>query len=197
MKVIGLTGGIASGKSTASRYLLQNGLPVLDADLMAREVVLPGMPALAEIAAAFGDQVILITGELDRKALGAIVFSDAQALSRLNRIMHPRILERLDDALEAIKESKTYSAVIIDAALLLEANWDVIVDDVWVMLSDANNQCQRLVARSGYSESEAQRIIAHQMPQEEKMVRARVWIDNNKSIADLYHQLDELILTIT
>ena len=197
MKVIGLTGGIASGKSTASRYLLQNGIPVLDADLMARDVVLPGMPALHDIETEFGKEVILITGELDRKALGSIVFSDAQALSRLNKIMHPRILERLDDALEAIKESKTYSAVVIDAALLLEAGWDVIVDDVWVMLTDEGNQCERLMSRSGYTEEAAMRIISHQMAQAEKMVRARVWIDNNSSLSDLYHQLDELIITIT
>lgn len=196
MKVIGLTGGIASGKSTATRYLQQNGIPIIDADVMAREVVLPGMPALREIALEFGPEVILITGELDRKALGKIVFSDAQALERLNRIMHPRIKERILDALEAIEESKTYTSVVIDAALLLEAGWAEIVDDVWLMLVEEAVQCERLERRSGLAGGEARRIMGHQMPLHEKKRLAKVWIDNNKTLLDLYHQLDELILTI-
>lgn len=197
MKVIGLTGGIASGKSTASRYFTQNGIPVLDADMMAREVVLPGMPALREIAKAFGESMLLITGELDRKALGRIVFNDAEALIRLNQIMHPRIKERLLDALEAIEESKTYKSVVIDAALLFEAGWESIVDETWLLLLDEDKQCQRLVDRNGMSDDEARRMIATQMSLVEKKARAQVWIDNNGSMPDLYHQLDELIVTIT
>lgn len=197
MKVIGLTGGIASGKSTASRYFAQNGIPVLDADIMAREVVLPGMPALREIAEAFGESMLLITGELDRKALGRIVFNDAEALHRLNQIMHPRIKERLLDALEAIEESKTYKSVVIDAALLFEAGWESIADETWLLLLDEDKQCQRLVDRNGMSDDEARRMIATQMSLNQKKARAQVWIDNNGSMPDLYHQLDELIVTIT
>lgn len=197
MKVIGLTGGIASGKSTASRYFAQNGIPVLDADIMAREVVLPGMPALREIAEAFGESMLLITGELDRKALGRIVFSDAEALHRLNQIMHPRIKERLLDALEAIEESKTYKSVVIDAALLFEAGWESIADETWLLLLDEDKQCQRLVDRNGMSDDEARRMIATQMSLNQKKARAQVWIDNNGSMPDLFHQLDELIVTIT
>lgn len=197
MKVIGLTGGIASGKSTASRYFLQNGLPVLDADIMAREVVLPGMPALKEIAKTFGQDMLLVTGELDRKALGELVFNQPAALEELNRIMHPRIRERLTDALEGIRESKTYSAVIIDAALLLEAGWGSIVDEVWLLVVDPQRQIDRLMHRNQITRSEASRLVDLQMSLEDKKEQAKIWIENNGQLSDLYHQLDELILTIT
>lgn len=196
MKVIGLTGGIASGKSTASRYLAQNGLPVLDADVMAREIVQPGMPALKEIVEAFGEDMLLITGELDRKALGRLVFSDPEALKKLNAITHPKIRERLLIHLEHIEDMKSYPAVIIDAALLMETGWHELVDDVWLIVIDENHQKRRLIERNAITELEAQTMMAIQMPMAQKMKLAKVWIDNNGLPADLYHQLDELVMTI-
>lgn len=196
MKVIGLTGGIASGKSTASRYLAQNGLPVLDADVMAREIVQPGMPALKEIVEAFGEDMLLITGELDRKALGRLVFSDPEALKKLNAITHPKIRERLLKHLESIEDMKSYPAVIIDAALLMETGWHELVDDVWLIVIDENHQKRRLIERNAITELEAQTMMAIQMPMADKMKLARVWIDNNGLPSDLYHQLDELVMTI-
>ncbi len=196
MKVIGLTGGIASGKSTASRYLAQNGLPVLDADVMAREIVQPGMPALKEIVEAFGEDMLLITGELDRKALGRLVFSDPEALKKLNAITHPKIRERLLIHLQHIEDMKSYPAVIIDAALLMETGWHELVDDVWLIVIDESHQMSRLVQRNAISELEAQTMMAIQMPMAEKMKLAKVWIDNNGLPSDLYHQLDELVMTI-
>jgi dephospho-CoA kinase len=196
MKVIGLTGGIATGKSTASRYLVQNGLPVLDADQMAREVVEPGMPALADLVAAFGEDILLVTGELNRMELGRRVFSDPQALKQLNQITHPRIRERLFEHLKYIGESKNTPAVVIDAALIFETGWDEIVDEVWLLVVSEETQRERLKQRSKVTEEQARAMMASQMPASEKMKRAKVWIDNNGSVAALYHQLDELVNTI-
>lgn len=196
MKIIGLTGGIASGKSTAAHYLSQSGIPIIDADVVAREIVRPNMPALKAIVKTFGKEMLHSDGTLNREKLGSVVFEDPQALKTLNNITHPHIRNRILAMIGHIEESKTYPAIIIDAALLIETGWQVLVDDVWLIVIDEALQIKRLIKRSGLTESQAKNRIARQMPQDLKKQHATVYIDNNHGLDALYHQLDELLQTI-
>ncbi|MCK8060612.1 MULTISPECIES: dephospho-CoA kinase [unclassified Fusibacter] len=197
MKIIGLTGGIASGKSTASRYLEHCGIPIIDADLIAREVVQPGKPALKKIVDSFSEDILLPTGELNRKKLGQIVFSDPVKLKELNQIVHPSIRSAITQRIVHFEDDRSCKAVIIDAALLIETGLHEMVDDVWLMVVDKRVQLDRLISRNNLSEEDAQKMIVTQLTLEEKKKLARVYIDNNRGLADLYHQLDELVITIT
>jgi dephospho-CoA kinase len=154
------------------------------------------MPALAELIAVFGEEILLVTGELNRKVLSRLVFSNPEALKQLNQITHPRIRERLFEHLKYIGESKNTPAVVIDAALMFETGWDKIVDEVWLLVVSEATQRERLKERMQVTEEQAHAMMASQMSASEKMKRAKVWIDNNGSLAALYHQLDELVNTI-
>jgi dephospho-CoA kinase len=197
MKTIGLTGGIASGKSTSSRYLEHCGIPIIDADLIAREVVQPGKQALKKIVDMFSEEILLPTGELNRKMLGQIVFTDPDKLKALNAIVHPSIRSAILERISFFEEDRSCKAVIIDAALLIETGLNEIVDDVWLMVVDKKVQLDRLVSRNNLSIEDAKKMIITQLTLEEKKQMATVYIDNNRGLADLYHQLDELVITIT
>lgn len=183
MFTIGLTGNIGSGKSTVSRYLAGQGAVIIDADQVAREVVRPGTPALAEILAVFGSGVLNRAGSLDRKKLGAIVFSDPQAMARLNAITHPRIVAAVAGEKQKLANSAGAAdrLLVIDAPLLIEVGLQQSVDEVWVVTVDEQQQIARLMARDGLSEEAARARIAAQMPQAEKLNYARRVIDNSGS----------------
>lgn len=180
MIVIGLTGGIATGKSTATAFLREAGIPVIDADQVARQVVESGQPALAELAAAFGPSILQPDGSLDRKRLGDLVFADAAARSRLNAITHPHIRAAVaaeKDRLAAAGER----IIVLDVPLLIESGMDRDVDRVWVVTASAPQQQRRLMERDGLSEAEATQRIQAQMPLAEKIRRADAVIDNSGS----------------
>lgn len=175
--VAGLTGGIASGKSTVARMFGELGAMVVSADEIAREVVEPGMPALRDIRAAFGDDVFLADGTLDRQRLGAIVFHDAAKRRLLERITHPRIREvmrqRIDEAAAGGRP------VIAEIPLLFESEASLaLVDVVIVVYVSRDVQLHRLMARDGLSEADATARIAAQLPLEDKVMRADYVIDN-------------------
>lgn len=184
MRVIGLTGGIASGKSTVARILGELGAVVIDADLLAREVVVPGEPALERIAAEFGSAVLHADGTLNREALGSIVFASPQARHRLEAITHPVIRKRAEEKLAALRAAGTPVAVYM-AALLIEAKATDRVDEVWVVYVDEATQLARLVARDGCTLEEARRRIGSQLPMEEKRRHGRVVIDNKGTREEL------------
>ena len=146
MKVIGLTGGIASGKSTVSRMLRQKGAHIIDADEIAKEIVKPGKPAWEDIVRYFGKEILDESGNIRRKKLAKIVFSDEKKLNLLNRITHPRIVEEIKRELEACRR-RNEKIVIIDAALLLEIGHDVLVDEVWVVAGGEEIQNDKLLKR--------------------------------------------------
>ncbi|MHB9146422.1 MAG: dephospho-CoA kinase [Symbiobacteriia bacterium] len=178
--VIGLTGGIATGKSTATAFLREAGIPVIDADEVARAVVEPGQPALAELAAAFGPSILLPGGSLDRKRLGDMVFGDAAARQRLNAITHPYIHQAIGVQTEALAATGT-QFIVLDVPLLFESGLDRDVDRVWVVAASAAQQLARLMERDALSEAEARRRIESQMPLADKIRRADAVIDNSGS----------------
>jgi dephospho-CoA kinase len=189
--IIGLTGGIASGKSTVSNYLSTLKIPIIDADKIAREVVSPGHEGFNKIVDFFGVD-ILEEGLINRSKLRKLVFNDSKALSKLNEITHPLIrniiVKKLNQA-----HSNHHSLVILDAPLLLENNLEVLVDEVWLVWVNLETQIKRLTSRDAMNKIEAEKMIRHQMSLKEKKKRAHILIDNNHSKEDLYQQLDELV----
>ena len=188
--VLGLTGGIGSGKSTVARMLTERGFRHIDADQLARVVVEPGRPALAEIVEHFGPEALLPDGRLNRPWLGKIVFSDAEERAVLNAITHPRIgeliLERLADG--AAAEEPT----LLDHPLLFETGQNALVDRVAVVWVDRATQLRRLTARDGLAEEDALARIRAQMDLDEKARLADFVIDNSGSIERTRDQVDDL-----
>jgi len=177
--LVGLTGGIATGKSTVSRMFAHLGARVLDADLLAREVVMPGQPAYLKIVEEFGQSVVQEDGTLDRKGLGAIVFAEPARRKRLEEITHPAIAARQQRILSVLEEEAFEGIVIWDVALLFETGGVVKVDRVVVVYADPETEVARLVARDGMAEADARARIASQMPVAEKAKRAHYVIDNS------------------
>jgi dephospho-CoA kinase len=179
MKVLGLTGGIGSGKSMVASRFAQLGADVIDADRLAREVVEPGQPALKEIATAFGTDILLPDGRLDRGKLARIIFADPVARGTLNAITHPRIRERMDAEITARRSPP--GVLVVDIPLLYENDRSRAVETVIVVWVDPKTQLRRLQERDGLSVEEARQRIAAQMPLDEKRARADVVIDNSGS----------------
>lgn len=191
---VGLTGGIASGKSTVSRRLAELGADVVDYDLLAREAVVPGAPALQAIAERFGEHLIGADGALDRPALGAIVFADEQARRDLEAITHPAIRE-LATAREA--DAAADAVLVHDHPLLVEMGMAAACDEVVVVDVPADVQVERMVRDRGMSEDEARARIAAQSPREERLAAATCVLDNTGTVADLLTAVDALWARLT
>src|SRR5262245_64307402 len=187
--LVGLTGSIATGKSTVSQMFAHLGARVLDADLLAREVVMPGQPAYLKIVEEFGQGVVQDDGSLDRKALGAIVFADATRRKRLEEITHPAIGLRQQRILSVLEEEEFEGIVIWDVALLFETGGVARMDRVVVVYTDPDTELARLVARDGLSEDAARARISSQMPVAEKAKRAHYVIDNSGGRANTERQV--------
>ncbi len=190
MKVLGLTGGIGSGKSMVASMFAQLGADVIDADQLARDVVEPGQPALVEIATAFGRDVLLADGRLDRGKLGRIIFADPVARGKLNAITHPRIRERIDAEIAA--RGSRRGVLVVDIPLLYESDRTRTVETVIVVWVDSKTQLRRLNERDGLTEEEARQRIAAQMPLDEKRARADVVIDNSGSRENTRRQVEAI-----
>lgn len=184
MRLVGLTGGIATGKSTFAAALRALGAPVVDADALARAVVAPGTPALAAIVEAFGPGVLTAGGALDRKALGAKVFADPAARRRLEAITHPAIRAAMQ-AETARLASQGHPVAFYDAALLYEVGLEEAMSLVVVVHAPREAQLARLAARDGLSRAEAEARLAAQLPVEEKAARADVVVENGDPVAPL------------
>jgi len=177
--LVGLTGGIATGKSTVDAVLHALGAVIIDADVLAREVVEPGEPAFAEIAAEFGATVLGPDGRLDRKALGAIVFADPERRRKLEAMTHPRIRERFQGRLDALTAEDFRGLVFFDAPVMIESGNYRNMDRMVVVITDEATQIARLMARDGIDRDEALRKIKSQMPLAEKAKLADYVIDNS------------------
>lgn len=188
---LGLTGGIACGKSTVSAMLVQRGAKLIDADAVAREVVLPGEPALNDIAAAFGEQVLNEDGTLDRKKLGTVVFGNREQLDRLESILHPAIRSRMWDKINEYEAEDPSQLIVADIPLLYETGQAGLYDDVMVVYVPKAVQLERLMARNSLTAEEAEKRIALQMDIEEKKQLAGIVIDNSGTIQDTERQIDE------
>jgi dephospho-CoA kinase len=192
VQLIGLTGGIASGKSTIAARLAELGAVVVDADRIAREVVEPGRPALAEIARRFGDGVIASDGTLDRPALGAIVFGDSSALQDLNAITHPAVLRESTARFEAAAAADPDAIVVYDVPLLVESANEYPFDRVVVAHAPHDVRARRLVQLRGMDEAEAERRIRAQASDDERLAVADVVIDTGGSLSHTVAQVDAL-----
>jgi dephospho-CoA kinase len=190
--LVGLTGGIATGKSTVSAMFAHLGAKVVDADLLAREVVMPGQPALAQIVREFGPDVLQPDGQLDRKRLGAIVFADPARRKRLEEITHPAIHLRQQRILSAFDEEAYEGVVIWDAAVLIESGGARRVDRLVVVYADPAVELARLMSRDGMAEDEARARMATQMPVAEKAKLADHVIDNSGTRAETERQVREV-----
>ena len=190
MKVLGLTGGIGSGKSMVASMFAQLGADVIDADQLAREVVEPGQPVLEEIAAAFGRDILLPDGRLDRGMLARIIFADPVARARLNAITHPRIQERM--ATEMALRGSRPGVLIVDIPLLFENDRTSSVESVIVVWVDPKTQLRRLIERDGLTADEARQRIAAQMPLDEKRARADLVVDNSGSRENTRRQVEAI-----
>ncbi|MDF1565074.1 MAG: dephospho-CoA kinase [Deltaproteobacteria bacterium] len=189
---IGLTGGIGSGKSTVARLLAERGAAHIDADQLAREVVEPGQPALAEIVEAFGPVVVDAGGRLRRDVLGARVFADPQARARLEAITHPRIRE-LAAARMREAEAAGHRHIVYEAALLVEVGLAATFDHLVVVSADEATQIERVMARDGCSEAEARARIAAQLPLAQKVAVADTVVDNTGTPEETARQVDALL----
>jgi dephospho-CoA kinase len=189
MLLVGLTGGIASGKSTVSAMLAERGAEVIDADHIARQVVMPGTPAWCKIREHFGPGVLYPDGQIDRQALADIVFADKTRLALLNEITHPAIFARIADRLEGLHDQDV--VVVLDAALLIEAGLAEGVDVVIVTHSPQEIQLERLAAKGMGTQAASDRIAAQLAP-EKRLARADIVIDNSGSLEKLGRRVDEV-----
>lgn len=203
--LIGLTGNIACGKSTVLGHLANLGAEVIDADRVTHELQQPGQPVYRAIVESFGQQILVEPGgRIDRARLGAIVFSDPQALRRLEQIVHPAVHQRMHQWLAEVARraaerrqqlptpegGEALPVAVIDAIKLLEAGWKPLCDAIWVVVCPPEQQLERLMRTRGMSEEQARQRIAAQPPQREKVAQADVVIDNSTSLDALQQQVE-------
>lgn len=191
MVVIGLTGGILTGKSTVSGMLAERGAVVIDADKIGHEAYTPHTKTWQELVDAFGDGILKQNGEIDRKKLGEIVFDDPRALARLNKIVHPRMHEMMREEIERLR-GEGVTVVVLEAAVLIEANWTDLVDEVWVTVAPEEVVVKRLQNRGGLSEEQARARIRSQLPVEERAKYANVIIDTDCQLSEVRAVVEEL-----
>ena len=194
MYSIGLTGSIGAGKSTAAYYLKNRGYPVIDADQLGHETYLPNTEVFRRIIDGFGPEVIHKDGSVDRKSLAKIVFSDNAQLQRLNAIVWPEIKRLAISRLEQIKRTKRHTIIFFEAAVLIEANWDTFVDEVWSILATNTNVMKRALSRDGSSIEQLRQRIAAQISNDERKQRSDVIIKNDGTIDNLYRNIEQEIM---
>ncbi|MCQ9353180.1 dephospho-CoA kinase [Corynebacterium sp. 153RC1] len=196
MTVLGITGGIGSGKSTVTKALAQRGALVVDADQVARLVMEPGHPVLAKVAEVFGHDILHPDGSLDRALLAQRAFASTEQTARLNAITHPAIAELISEELRkhnaAAAADKAVPAVVLDHPLLIESGAIALVDKVAVVVVDVEERIRRLGQFRGISEQDARARIAQQLSDEERLQHADAVIDNNGSVEDLEPQVEAL-----
>ena len=183
MFVIGLTGGIGTGKTRVSKSLQRHGATVINADLVGHEAYLPHTDTWREVVSTFGEDVLDDQEQIDRRKLGAIVFNDPVYLQRLNSIVHPRIYAMIQDQIESFT-TEGIDVVVVEAALLIEAEWIPLADEVWVITTPQEQVLSRLMGR-GMSQDQARSRIESQMPQDERVKHADVIITNASGIYEL------------
>jgi len=193
MKIIGLTGGIGTGKSTVSAYLKEKGCVILDADKMSRQLTAPGGKALPEIRRIFGAEVFSDDGTLDRKKLGNIVFNNADKLKALEEITTQKVVEQTIDGLVRLRKASYNGIVIIDAPLLFECGMQVLAEANWLVPARLEVRIERIIKRDGLDRQSILDRINNQMNDEEKMTMADYVIDNSGNLESLYQQIDKLI----
>lgn len=192
MKIIGLTGGIGSGKSTVARSLQEHGFPIVDADLIAREIVEPGQPALAELTKEFGEDILNADGSLDRGLLASRAFTNKDTTQRLNNITHPRINQRTQELFDEARENGA-EAVIYDMPLLIDKGLHKDMDATIVVHAAEHVRLERLTTKRGLDVDDVRRRINAQIDDETRKQHADILLDNNGTEEDLTQQIAEAV----
>ncbi|MBA4180300.1 MAG: dephospho-CoA kinase [Anaerolinea sp.] len=190
LHVIGLTGGIASGKSTVARFFRDHEVPVLDADILGHRTYDPGTDTFAAVVKAFGDDLVAPDGSIDRRVLGGKVFGKPDELKRLTDIVWPGIRKLASEALSELETGGTRLAVL-EAAVLFEAGWEDLTDEIWVVVVEPDQAVERLAARNGLDPDAARARIASQLSNAERTARADVIIENNADMATLEQRIQD------
>lgn len=198
-KIIGITGGISTGKSTVSNILRDNGYKIIDADEIAREVVKVGSPAYIKIVEEFGHRILLDDKTINRKALGNIIFNDIKSREKLNNITHPYIFESIKNNIQEI--CKDENIVFLDIPLLFEQfdlwkKYDILFNEIVLVYIDEETQIERLIKRDNICKEEALKKIRSQIPIDEKKIRSSKTIDNSGDFKYLKEQIEKLLLEL-
>jgi dephospho-CoA kinase len=183
--VIGLTGGIGAGKSTVTQMLEELGAAVIDADKVGHQIYLPDLPAWREIVDTFGAEVLNADRAINRQALGKIVFANPQALHILNRIVHPKMFDRMLELIAELRARSSMKAIVVEAAVLIEANWMPLVDQVWVVVASEAVVVDRLAKQRHLTPEQVRTRIAAQLGNDERLKYAHVVIRNDGSLAEV------------
>lgn len=191
MIVIGLTGGIGTGKSEVARILQELGAVIINADQVGHQAYAPNSETWREVVEAFGEEILQPSGEIDRRKLGSIVFADPRQLTRLNGIMHPRMARMVAQQIESLR-GRDVPAVVVEAAILFEAGWESLVQEVWTAEAPEGVVVQRLQARNGWDEAEVKKRISTQMSPTERSRRADVVVENAGDLATLERRVKSL-----
>ena len=191
MLKIGLTGGIGTGKSLVTSFLQDQGANVINADLLGHEAYLPGTVGFEQVVSEFGEDIVGADGHVDRQKLGPIVFSDPSNMDRLNAIMHPLIKDMIQTQLDDV-EGKGQLIAIVEAAVLIEAGWESLFDEIWVVTADEEEIISRLASRNGLSREDSQKRINSQMTSIERSAHGDVIINNTGSVEDLKENVESL-----
>ena len=189
--VIGLTGGIGAGKSTVTQMLEALGAAVIDADKVGHQIYLPDLPAWREIVDTFGPEVLNADRTIDRQALGKLVFADPEALRTLNRIVHPKMFDRMGELIAEMRARGGMKAIVVEAAVLIEANWMALVDQVWVVVASEAVVVDRLAKQRHLSSEQVRTRIAAQLTNDERLKHADVVIRNDGSLEEVRHAVQQ------
>lgn len=193
MKLIGLTGGIGTGKSTVSAYLGQMNIPVIDADAIARKITAPGSPVLEDIRILLGDDVFHEDGTMNRQRVAAKIFRDSNLLRSYEALTTAEAVRQCMEAADTYRKNGMADLVILDAPLLFECGMDQYTDETWVVEADLSVRIARVMKRDGLTEAEIMDRIQRQMSSEEKRRRATYILDNSGSLENLYAQIDRIL----
>ncbi|MGO9061406.1 MAG: dephospho-CoA kinase [Candidatus Binataceae bacterium] len=185
MLTVGLTGGIGSGKSTVAKMLAELGAPSFDADKVGHDIYSPGRPAYKDVIAAFGEGIVAPDGTVDRKKLGPIVFADPAQLKRLESIVHPRMFERMREMVADMRAQGVKAPIVIEAAILIEAKWQPLFDEIWLVMAPRERVIERVELERGLKREQTEARIKAQLSDDERRKHASLVIDNSGTVEDL------------
>jgi len=185
MITVGLTGGIGSGKSAVTAILRELGAPIVDADKVGHEIYQPGAPAYDDLVAAFGEQVLAADKTIDRRKLGGIVFADAAALKRLNSIVHPKMFLRMRELIAGMRAKGEKLPIVVEAAILIEANWQPLFTEIWLVIAPRESVLSRLERDRGMNADQTQSRLKSQLSDQARRQQASVVIENDGTLDDL------------
>ncbi len=192
MLSIGLTGGIGSGKSTVTKILGELGAPIIDADKVGHAIYAPDGPAYQEMIVAFGREILAPDGTIDRRKLGPLVFADAAALQRLNSIVHPKMFTRMRQMIEELRSGGERNPIVIEAAILIEANWQPLFDQIWLVTASKERVIERIERDRGLKPEQTEARIRSQLPDEQRRKYSSTVITNDGTIEELRDKVAHL-----